>query len=163
MKTPQANGIAETPKSPLDQLDGLAAQADADHLGALPDGALIADQPAPVDYATEAAGGVDMFAAMVGGYCPPAGALFTDDKKRAIVAAMVPVMEKYNFTFGALPCEVVLAIVAGPVLYQASKLVAKQMREESEQAKPAAAAKAVDAPEQAPETKRHPQESLYPA
>lgn len=147
----------------MDSLDNLAAQADADHLGAAPDGTLIADQPAPVNYATEAAGGVDMFAAMVGGYCPPAGALFTDDKKQAIVAAMVPVMEKYNFSFGALPCELVLAIVAGPVLYQASKLVAKQMREESEQAKATAPAPKVDAPEQAPETKRHPQEALYPA
>ena len=149
--------------TPLDGLAGAAAQADAEHLGALPDGALIADQPAPVDYATEAAGGVDMFAAMVGGYCQPAGELFTDEKKKSIVSAMVPVMQKYDFTFGALPCELVLIATAGPVLYQASKLVAKQMKEESAQAKIEAPAKAVDAPEQAPEHKRHPQEALYPA
>lgn len=162
MKTPTTEPAAA---SPLDHLDAAAAQADADNLGAMPDGSLIADQPEPVNYQTEAAGGVDMFAAMVGGYCPPAGALFTDEKKTAIVAAMVPVMQKYEFTFGALPCELVLVVVAGPVLYQASKLVAKQMKEEAAEnrtiAAPAAQAK-VEAPN-GPETKRHAQEALYPA
>lgn len=152
---------ATTP-TPLDHLDDLAAQVDADTTGTLPDGTLIADQPEPTNYATEAAATIDMIAAMIGGYCAPAGALFTDDKKRAVVAAMVPVMEKYSFSLGALPCELTLIIVAGPLMYQASKLVANQMRQEQAQAqasKPAQVAR--PASTETPEQKRTPQEALY--
>jgi len=152
------------PAGPLDHLDELAATVDADATGTLPNGELIADQPAPVDYATEAAASVDMFAALVGGYCAPAGALFTDDKKKSIAGALAPVLEKYGFTFGALPPEITLLIVAGPVLYQSSKLVAAQMRQEQAVAKAAAPAPAtVETINTGPEVKRHPQEKLYPA
>jgi len=153
------------PAGPLDHLDSIAAEVDAEATGTLPNGELIADQPAPVDYATEAAASVDMFAALVGGYCTPAGALFTDDKKRSIAGALAPVLEKYGFTFGALPPEITLLIVAGPVLYQSSKLVAAE-------AKAAAPVKmhndVTDSKGplggyQGPEVKRHPQEALYPA
>lgn len=150
-----------TTATPLDHLDDLAAQVDADTTGTLPDGTLIADQPAPTDYQTEAAGTVDMVAAMIGGYCAPAGALFTDDKKRAVVGALVPVMVKYQFSLGALPCELTLIIVAGPLMYQASKLVAAQMRQEqAATAKPAQVA-ARPASTDTPEQKRTPQEALY--
>lgn len=152
-----------TTPTPLDHLDDLAAQVDADTTGTLPDGTLIADQPAPTDYQTEAARTVDMIAAMIGGYCAPAGDLFTDDKKRAVVGALVPVMVKYQFSLGALPCELTLIIVAGPLMYQASKLVANQMRQEQAKAqasKPAQVAR--QASTETPEQKRTPQEALYP-
>ncbi len=149
----------DTAPTPLDHLDDLAAQVDADTTGTLPDGTLIADQPAPTDYATEAAGTVDMLAALIGGYCAPAGALFTPEKKQAVAMAMAPVMEKYGFSLGALPCELTLIVVAGPLLYQASKLVAKQMREERAEHAPATAQPATG--EAAPEQKRTPQEALY--
>lgn len=152
-----------TTATPLDHLDDLAAQVDADTTGTLPDGSLITDQPAPTDYQTEAAGTVDMIAAMIGGYCAPAGDLFTDDKKRAVVGALVPVMVKYQFSLGALPCELTLIIVAGPLMYQASKLVANQMRQEQAQAQAAKPAQvARPSGTETPEQKRTPQEALYP-
>lgn len=161
------NTAASAKNDLLDHLDGLAAEVDAEATGTLPNGELIADQPAPVDYATEAAASVDMFAALVGGYCAPAGALFTTEKKQAIAGALAPVLEKYGFTFGALPPEITLLIVAGPVLYQSSKLVAAQIRDEqaaAAKARPAAVqAPAAAAPVTGPEIKRHPQEALYPA
>lgn len=153
----------KTPPTDLDHLDGLAAQVDADTSGTAPDGTMIADQPAPINYAREAAATVDTFAALVTGYCPPAGELWSDSKKAAVTAALTPVMEKYGFTISALPCEVVLIMTAGPLLYQTSKMVAAQMAQ-AKAAKPeakaaqAAAAQAADTPE----VPRHAQTQLYP-
>lgn len=166
-KTQTIDGVTSTgtPPSELDALDGLAAQVDADHAGALPDGSLIADQPAAIDYTTEAAATVDTFAALIGGYCPAAGELWDTERKRAVSMALAPVMEKYGFSLGALPPEITLIIVAGPLLYQTSKIVAVQMAQDKAKAKPAQqvtqAAPAQPGDLGTPEVNRHPQTSLY--
>ena len=154
--------------SDLDALESLATTVDGDHLGAMPDGTAIADQPAPVDYASEAAMTVDTIAALITGYCPATVELWADDKKKAVSAALDPVYEKYGWTLGGMPCELVLIITAGPLLYQSSKLIATQMAQEkaAKQAKPkqvdAATGQAKPAAPEAPEVLRHPQTALYP-
>ena len=164
---PDTTTQASTENADQSALDGLAAQVDADTQGAAPDGSIIADQPAPIDYATEAAATVDTFAALVGGYCAEAGALWTPDTRAAVAAALAPVMQKYGFTIGALPCELVLIITAGPLLYQTSKIIAAQMaREKATAKKPTDPAQVQDVKPKAtgpetPEVKRHPQEALY--
>ena len=167
------DGVTSTgtaPASDLDQLDNLAANIDAEHAGALPDGSLIADQPPPKNYAIEASATVDTFAALVGGYCPPAGALWDETRKQAVSAALVPVMEKYGFSLGALPPELTLIIVAGPLLYQTSKMIAGQMAQDKAKAKPAPTINAATgdtaqqppgAIHEAPEVLKHPQTALY--
>ena len=171
-KTEYADGVSSTGKAPQSELDGLADLAgavDGEHLGAMPDGTPIADQPAPVDYGSEAAMTVDTIAAMIVGYCPPTATLWTDDKKAAVSAALAPVYEKYGFTLGGMPCELVLVIVAGPLLYQSSKLIAHQIATEKAAAV-ATKAPSVNtatgtrttAPAQSPEVSRHPQTALYP-
>lgn len=155
--------------SDLDNLDGLAAQVDADTSGTLPDGTLLADQPEATNYLMEAGATVDTFAALIGGYCPPAGELWTHDKKTAVAASLAPVMEKYSFTLGKMPVELVLIITAGPLLYQSSKIIAAQMVDEKTaklKAKKQASAQDAtvkgDMPADSPEVLRHPQTALYP-
>lgn len=176
-KTTYDDGVTSTgtpAQSDLDALDGLAATVDGEHLGALPDGSLVADQPPPVDYAGEAAMTVDTIAALITGYCPATADLWAADKKAAVTAALAPVYEKYGFTMGGMPCEVVLLITAGPLLYQSSKLIATQMAQEKAAATAKLKARTVDAatgqavptkdpakPE-APEVARHAQTALYP-
>ena len=153
----------------LASLAGLAASVDGEHLGALPDGSAIADQPPPVDYAQEAAMTVDTVAALITGYCPATVPLWTDEKKAHVSAALAPVYEKYGWTLGGMPCELVLIITAGPLLYQSSKLIATQMAQEKAKAKPrtidAATGQAqpekAQAKPEAPEVLRHPQTALY--
>ena len=123
----------------LDKLDNLAAQADA--------GAVSMDNPpgedgqgtelVPMgpDYMLEARGTVDMFAALVVGYAPKAESVWTDQAKQRTAAALAPVMEKYAFSFGNMPPELTLMIVAGPLLWQTSRIVAAQMAEEKAKAK----------------------------
>ncbi len=162
---------SETPD--LDTLDGLAAEVDADAIGMAPDGTALADQPAPVDYLTEAAMCVDMFVSMLTGYSPQTATIWTTEKKQQVAAALAPVLEKYGVAMGALPCELVLVMVAGPALYQSAKIVAAQMRKEEAEAKALAASRTVDAatgktvepkPPGAPgtpETPTHAQMGLY--
>lgn len=163
-----STGTPDAQPSDLDNLDALAAQVDADATGTLPDGTLIADQPAPVNYGQEAAATVDTFAALLVGYCPAAAELWTEDKKQAVAMALAPVLEKYGITLGALPCELVLIITAGPLLYQSAKLVAAQMQAERAKVAAQRSAKAQDKPaaqaaaEESPEVLRHPQTALYP-
>lgn len=175
-KTETIDGLTSTGQattaapSELDNLAGLAATVDGEHLGSLPDGSAIADQPAPVDYAGEAAMTVDTVAALITGYCPATTDLWSADKKAAVTAALAPVYEKYGFTMGGMPCELVLLITAGPLLYQSSKLIAHQMAtEKAAKAKPktvdaatgqAQPAPASDKPE-SPEVLCHPQTALY--
>jgi hypothetical protein len=170
--TQQIDGVTSTgAPSDLDHLDGLAAQVDADHTGTLPDGTAIADQPAPIDYTTEAEATVDTFTALVGGYCPAAGELWDQPRKQAVAAALAPVMEKYGFSLGALPPELTLIIVAGPLLYQTSKVVAAQMDQDKAKAKAKPKPEAINAATGTtekkpgdfgtPEVARHPQTALY--
>ena len=151
----------------LDQLDNVAAIADA---GAAesdnPGGEVPAMETGP-DFGKEAAGAVDMFAAMIVGYAPAAASIWTEPAKARTAAALVPVMEKYGFSFGSLPPELTFAIVAGPLLWQSSRLVAAQM--EADKAKAVQQARPVQGIEKAtheavhtaPAPERHPQEALY--
>jgi hypothetical protein len=161
----------------LDNLDHIATQADQ--------GAMIMDNPqgdtgeggalAPQgpDYMTEARGTVDMFTAMMVGYAPKCESVWTEPAKARTAAALAPVMEKYGFNFGAMPPELTLIIVAGPLLWQSSRIVAAQMADDKAKAakeKPKAdkpdpmtmAAQPTGQPEHAPAQDVHAQVKLYP-
>ena len=162
----------------LDNLQGVAAAADSS--AAALDGqnqtsgtevAVIEQGP---DFMTEARGMVDMFAAMAVGYAPKAESVWTEQAKARTAAALVPVREKYAFSLGAMPPELTLIIVAGPLLWQTSKIVAAQMAEEKAKTKPKEKDKPADGqgisevvakptgqPEQAPATPTHSQMALY--
>lgn len=160
----------------LDNLDHLATQADA--------GAVSIDNPqeaegqggelAPQgpDYMIEARGTVDMVTAMIVGYAPKCESVWTEPAKARTAAALAPVMEKYGFNFGAMPPELTLIIVAGPLLWQSSRIVAAQMAEDKAKAakeKPKAekpdpltmAAQPTGQPEPAPAQEVHDQVKLY--
>lgn len=160
----------------LDQLDNVALAADAGAAAAdgmpAPGAEEMAAQAGP-DYATQAAAGLDLFTGMVAGYAPETAQVFTPECKGRIVAAAVPVMEKYQFTFEKVPPELVLLAVAGPPVYQAARMVATRLENDKRaaqakavtvQPKPEASGieKAAAMPAQtAPAPERHPQEKLY--
>lgn len=125
---------------------------------------------APTDFQREAAGAVDMFAALVVGFAPKAEPIWTAEAKARTAAALAPVLEKYGFTFGNMPPEVTLAIVAGPLLWQSSKIVAEQAREQKRIAAPSTPepAQVTDRGQEekpdnptGPEVPTHPQMGLY--
>lgn len=160
----------------LDNLDHLATQADAGAIAIdTPQGAegeggeLVAQGP---DYMIEARGTVDMFTAMMVGYAPKCESVWTEPAKARTAAALAPVMEKYGFNFGSMPPELTLIIVAGPLLWQSSRIVAAQMAEDKAKAakeKPKAekpdpmtmAAQPTGQPESAPAQEVHDQVKLY--
>lgn len=154
----------------LDSLHGLALEADA---AALPPPAEVPAMdeagnplPPPPDFLTEAQGAVDMFSALVVGWCPKAAGIWSDDTKGRIAGALAPVMEKYGFSFGAMPPELTLLIVAGPPLWQSSRLVAEQINEDrGKKAEQSGQQPAVVAPKQsedeAPAVMVHSQMGLY--
>lgn len=150
----------------LEALAGACAQADAVAIPVPPP----VDEngqplPPPPDYATEAAGAVDFFAAMATGYCPKAEPIWSPACKGRVAAALVPVFEKYNFTMGGMPPEFALLLVAGPPLYQTSRLIAAQIaadRAEAAAKNPAPAEDKTGA-EPVPPPLRHAQVDLYPA
>jgi hypothetical protein len=121
------------------------------------------------DFAGEARAAVDTFAALAVGYAPAAGDLWDDAAKSRIAAALGPVMEKYGFSLGALPPELTLIIVAGPVLYQTSKIIAAQMADQKAKDKPAPKVQSTEPAATlgqaeaaaTPEVARHPQAALY--
>jgi hypothetical protein len=118
----------------LENLEQVAQQADGG--AATVDESTGEEVPQGADYGIEARGAVDMFAAMVVGYAPKAEKVWTDAAKHRTAAALAPVMEKYGFSFGALPPELTLMIVAGPLLWQSSRIVAAQMAEEKAKSEP---------------------------
>lgn len=161
---------------PLAGLAVLAANADGDaHAidnpapAAQPGAELV---PAGPDYMGEAAGAVDMFSALVCGWAPAAGDIWTDKTKARVAGALAPVMEKYGFTFGSMPPEVTLLIIAGPPLWQSSRLIAAQIAKDKAEAA-IAKAKAKDGaqdvtsrpagPATAPAQAVHEQVALYPS
>ena len=162
----------------LDNLQGVAAAADSsaaalDGQNQTPGTEVAVIEQGP-DYMTEARGMVDMFAAMAVGYAPKAESVWTEQAKARTAEALVPVMEKYAFSLGAMPPELTLIIVAGPLLWQTSKIVAAQMAEEKAKAKPKdketpeagqgiseAVAKPVGQWEESPAAPTHPQMALY--
>lgn len=131
--------------SDLDKLTHMATQADsgAAEIDAASSGPEVDEngQPiavqAPTDYQHEAAAAVDLFAAMAVGYAPKCATVWTDAAKGRTAAALAPVMEKYGFSFGGMPPEITLLVVAGPLLWQSSRIVAAQINEEKRQPGPA--------------------------
>lgn len=159
--------MSETTTTELDSLAGMAAAADQGAAAAdLPAGAEAEPQePQGPDYAREAAGAVDMFAALVVGYAPKAEAIWTEQKKGQVAAALAPVLEKYSVTMGNLPPELVLAIMAGPPLVATIKVMARQRadeaREQVDQQRTAQPAQQTQHPEEAPSTPVHSQVKLF--
>lgn len=165
-----ADGLAEPGQLPAEGAEGAVPMPEA--------------QPGP-DYHREASGAVDMFAAMLTGFAPKAADIWTPGTKQAVAGAMVPVMEKYGFSFGAMPPEVLLLIVAGPPVYQSARLMADTIEEKrAEAAKEKAATEKRNGPNndifdaqntgrpivtrpstttEAPEVARHSQMGLYKA
>lgn len=124
----------------LDQLEHIARNADAgaNELDAEARGPELDANgqplPPPPDFSTEATAMVDMGAAMLAGYAPRTATVWTPAAKARTAAALAPVLEKYGFTFGGMPCEVVLLITAGPLLWQSSRLVAEQINHDRAEA-----------------------------
>lgn len=119
-------------------LGGMASDIDAQAFEAINPGAAAAAAEAAQgpDYVTEARGTVEFFGAMLDGYAPGAG--FKPEQVTAMSHAVAPVMEKYGFTLGAMPCELVALIVCGPILYQSSKVVAAKIQADKVEAARAA-------------------------
>lgn len=151
----------------LEALTGQAAAADADALPPVAPAAPVDENgqplPPPLDYAAEAAGAVDFFAAMITGYCPKTESIWSQQTKARVSAAVAPVFAKYNFTLGNMPPEVTLLIVAGPPLYASAKLIAAQMQaDKAEAAKEKPKAEAPGAPiDTSPPQEVHEQIKLY--
>lgn len=159
--------IPEVENHELNGLAGLAAEVDGGAAAVAAPGDPNAPELAPAgpDYSMEARGAVDMLGAMICGYSPKCEPLWGDDKKAAMAASVAPVMEKYGFTFGAMPCEMLALVVCGPVLYQSAKVIGREMAEEKARAAAVtgqpAPASATAAPVEAPEVARHPQMALH--
>jgi hypothetical protein len=148
----------------LDQLAGIAAEADtaAAPPELTPDGQPV--QPAAaINYATEAAAAVDMFAGLVTGYAPATVELWDASTRARVSLALAPVLEKYGVSVGAMPPELLLIVTAGPLLYQTSKLVAAQMHAQKAKAPAADTAAPPAGPAESPGPQIHPQVALYPA
>lgn len=127
------------PQIEIDKLQQLADATDNANGAPLVDanGAEIPPPPPPIDYLNEAGAAVAVFAALAVGYAPAAARLWDEAAKHRIAAALAPVMAKYNFSLGAMPPEITLLIVAGPVLYQTSRIIASEMAEQKARPAPA--------------------------
>lgn len=171
----------------LDNLQQLADTTDTANGAALVDenGAALPPAPPPIDYGSEAAGMVDTFVALLDGFSPRAALLWNPATKARVTAGLAPVMEKYGVSMGGLPCEIVLVILAGPVLFQTARLVGAEINAASDekkaqapalvrQAAPAAPASGQDRTagpmtaadiggQAAPDVLRSPQTALYAA
>lgn len=167
--------------SDLDNLEHMAALADtgATEIDAAARGPELDEngqpvvQAGPVNYGTEAAGAVDMFTALLVGFAPRTAAIWTPEAKERTALALAPVLEKYGFSFGNMPPELTLAIVAGPLLWQSSRIVAEQINADkkpkslavTEQPKVEAQSKAAKVEQQqnpaGPEQVVHAQMGLY--
>lgn len=149
----------------LDNLDTIAADADAGALALDPVAQAEAQAAANApDFGREATIAVDMFAGLLCGFAPKCETIWTTQAKQRTAQALAPVLEKYGVTMESLPVELGLVIVAGPLLWQSSKVVAAQI-EADRRAKPidAQAKEANPAPEtgEAPAAPVHPQTALY--
>lgn len=134
----------DPPAAPeIDQLAICAAEVDllAGVSPAAAEQAPAADLPPAPNYYQEAAQAVDMIVAVIVGYCPDCAPIWDSETKGRVSAALAPVLEKYGVNFGALPPELMLLIVAGPLLFQTAKTVAaynvaqKAIKEAQEKAK----------------------------
>jgi hypothetical protein len=74
---------------------------------------------------------VDVFVESAIAYCPKVEPLWPADKRRNVAVALGRVFEKYNFSFARFGPEIALVAIAGPVLWQTSKVIAQQMNEQA--------------------------------
>ncbi|AXS79864.1 hypothetical protein [Dechloromonas sp. HYN0024] len=137
--------VTENPK--FMEVDTIAARAaEIDQLAGVTDPAApAAEAPAdiqpPPDYYREASQAVEMIAAIIVGYCPDCAPIWDSETKNRVSAALAPVLEKYGVNFGNMPPELMLVIVAGPLLFQTAKTVAafniaqKAIKDAQEQSK----------------------------
>lgn len=83
--------------------------------------------PAPIDYAADARGLVDITAETLGAFYPSTAAVLTADKRDRIAAAAAPVLEKYGFSLGAFlgrfGPEIGLAFALGQVAIPLAKAI----------------------------------------
>lgn len=150
----------------LDQLDGMATEADIGAKALDPVDPNAPLPPAVVDYPIEARKMVDMLGGLIAGYSPQCGPLWNAPTRERIAEALAPVLVKYNVTMGAIPPEITLLFIAGPVLYQSSKIIAHQMNAEKKAAQDvqdAVIKPAHIAPTDTPEAPVSPQTALYPS
>lgn len=73
---------------------------------------------------------VDMLVALVLGYAPKCADIWTLDTKARVSQSLAPVLQKYNVNLSVIPCELILLMTAGPVLYQTAKVIAKQIEDD---------------------------------
>lgn len=147
----------------LNELDALAASTDANNAATTAAQTPVDPNapPEPPSLEEQSLDGINMIAMMFMQYAPETATVFTPEANKMAAAAMVPVMEKYGWTMFNLPCELTAAIVVGPMLYKASKIVAekikadRQLKAPQQQQKPNVTVEAPDIPVS-------PQMALYP-
>ncbi|HEX8611944.1 MAG TPA: hypothetical protein VF800_11715 [Telluria sp.] len=158
----------------LDNLAGLAHEADTDKTAPLPPGEAAPEDvphvPGPEEQALDL---VNMFAGTLAAYAPDAGAVWTEQARAMSAAAIAPVMVKYNWSMTAIPCELGAAIIVGPLLYRSAMIVGEKLKADRAAKAPAAATaqapaagRLVPAPGATetgagPEVAVHPQMALY--
>jgi hypothetical protein len=112
----------------IDQLAGLGPQTGDN---AAPSGEAL---PPSIDFNAEASETTNFIAGMICAYCPACESTWNAETKSRVAYVLAPVLEKYGVSIGSLPPEIMLLIVAGPPLYQSSRLIALMIKEkESEQ------------------------------
>lgn len=130
-QTPAAPDVTTgAPASPEQAADLAALHA---HASADPTAPAPAPEPEAVNYAIEAAGMVDLCAALICGYEPKCLPHWGDDRKAGITAALSPVLEKYDFTLGSIPPELTLLVMAAPPLYLSMRIIADGMNKQAAQ------------------------------
>lgn len=155
----------------LTNLAGLAAEADAGAAPAAPPGQEgAATEPTRNDQAADL---VKMFSGLVIGYVPETASVLNEAAQLRCAIAIAPVLEKYNFSMDALPCELVAAVIVGPVIYSAGKIVVAKFQAERAQAAAPGGARSAGPAEDvafrppappsdvAPAAAMHPQMALY--
>lgn len=111
-----AHSIAETETPPAGDLDALPA----------------APEPLPAgSYQDDAKTCVGMFVEFSVMYCADVAPLWPEKKQQQVAVAVARVFEKYNFSFARFGPEIALIMVAGPVLWQTSKVIAQQMNNQA--------------------------------
>lgn len=157
----------------LDQLAGLAAEADIDKTA--PAGAVVAEAeaephvPGPEEQAADLVNG---FAGLLVGYAPETATIWTPEARASSAAVIAPLMVKYNFSLMAIPPELTAALVVGPLLYRSATIVGDKIKADraAKEAEKGTAPPTQGAPVPvpgatqngvAPATPAHPQMALY--
>jgi hypothetical protein len=153
----------------LAALGGMAASVDAETAYTdIPGEAPGAQVEEGTNYALEAQKMVDTMGALACGFCPEAAPLWAPPVRTDMAGTMAPVLEKYSFTMGAMPVEIVAIITCGPVLWQTARLIGDKIRRDRAAASDPQAPKAATAHQgnqrtAEPEAPRSPEMALYEA